>query len=721
MNGFEWLDTLPDDQQRRLYELIGAVAEGDNERVDAMAPALLHEARVDDQPWVEVLVRNFHLRSLVFNREDVREAVPRAVSLLERAHRDDTRDCPQSVCASHVLTAAYTLTDPTGYAEKREAVSRETLEGLDPERVCFLCISNEVATALIDQGRHADALAFIEQQKQVRRSRGISFDPDDFARTESTALLGLGRAEQALEVVRAGLTAGQAYRGESWMSSVRQLEAWILAESGASEVALAQLADLDSVFRDGGFETHRRLVVQLVQSGQVAPLNGAVRLVHLSREALRRGLADTGVRASLQASRWLHEGGHPVLAEAVRERARPHLGDLVDPSSLAAELERLADLDPVEPDESSIARLLSQPVSAGQLIELAGRWRQMGFTERADAALDEASRAFPDDLDLYEARCRAALESRDADVLNALVAAPPDHPEGPDNARFYEGLFAHETGDTARAIAALEWVWARRQDWLEVGRRLGHLHLSETPERSMQVWIETAEAHQANDFLWFALVGATLAEDWPAQARLAARLELPELPDDRRADFAWGFLRIRLPGLARPLLARRTGPVTARILSLLGPGEVQHHGEIVAFDPRHVNAEEVAEDEEALRIHEAWASLEPATHDCVTLDGLWPGEAGLEALTEALDKADVHYQFAAGDGYGITDPESGEQHRGLFLFLAVDEGSQDGLRSLLEAHRPAQGPWVFHELLDRLGAREEAEAQRQLARAWGMI
>jgi hypothetical protein len=79
MNGFEWLEDLPLDQQRQLHELMNAVAEGDNALVDAMVPALLDEARSNDQPWVEVFVRNFQLRSLVFNREDARLALPQAV------------------------------------------------------------------------------------------------------------------------------------------------------------------------------------------------------------------------------------------------------------------------------------------------------------------------------------------------------------------------------------------------------------------------------------------------------------------------------------------------------------------------------------------------------------------------------------------------------------------------------------------------------------------
>ena len=39
MNGFEWLETLPMEQQDQLEALIAAVAEGDNERVDSMAKA----------------------------------------------------------------------------------------------------------------------------------------------------------------------------------------------------------------------------------------------------------------------------------------------------------------------------------------------------------------------------------------------------------------------------------------------------------------------------------------------------------------------------------------------------------------------------------------------------------------------------------------------------------------------------------------------------------
>ena len=719
MNGFEWLDTLPSEQQQRLHQLVEAVVEGNNELVEAMAPALLDEAMTNDQPWVEVFVRNFQLRSLVFNREDAKKALPQAVSLLERAHRDDTRECPQSICASHVLTAAYTLTDPKGYAEKREAVSRETLEGLEADRTCFVCISNEVAEALIDQGRAEEALQFLEQQRQTRLVRGIDLDPDDFARTEASALLALERHQDALQVVAAGLEAGAVYRGESWMNEVRQLEAWILAESGHGARAMEHLPALDQVFRDGGFETHRRLVVRLVDNQHLEPLPAAVRLVHLAGEALQRGLADTGIHASVQASAWLRAGGHPTLAEAVVQRALAHTGALVDPDRYLADVEALD--TPVEPDPTSIAALHAQPATSEHLQTIASRWRQMGFHDRADTTLQDAAVRFPDDIGLYEARCTHALRTGNGEALEDLVAHPPDHAEGEDNARFYEGLFAHGSGDDARAIDAFEWVWARRQDWIEVAKRLGKLLLRASPTRSLEVWQQAADAHQSPYFRWLAMVAATAAEDWPAQARLGRELELPELPDDRRADLSWGYLRIRLADQPRPYLAQRTGPVTARILSLSSPGEAQHHGEIVIFNPEYNNVDEVAEDEDALRVHDAWMGVEPATHDCVTLDGIWPGEASMEALSEALDRLDLYHQPAAGAGYEITDPNGGETHRGVYLFIAVDEASGPTLRALLEAQRPTHGPWVYHELLDRLGADEEAEAQRELARHWGMI
>jgi hypothetical protein len=443
--------------------------------------------------------------------------------------------------------------------------------------------------------------------------------------------------------------------------------------------------------------------------------------VHLAGEALQRGLVDTGIHASVQASAWLRAGGHPILADAVLQRSLAHTDALVDPDRYRAEVEALAQPSAVEPDASSIAALSALPATSEHLQTIASRWRQMGFHDRADATLQEAAARFPDDIGLYEARCTQALRSGNATALEALVAHPPDHPEGEDNARFYEGIFAHGSGDDARAIAAFEWVWARRQDWAEVAKRLGQLHLRDAPTRSLEVWQQAADAHQAPYFRWMAMVAATAAEDWPAQARLGRELELPELPDDRRADLSWGYLRIRLPDQPRPFLAQRTGPVTARILSLSPPGEVQHHGEIVVFNPEHNNADEVAEDDDALRVHDAWMGVESATHDCVALDGIWPGEEAMEALSEALDQADVYHQPAAGTGYEITDPDGGETHRGVYLFLAVDEASGPALRAVLEAQRPAHGPWVFHELLDRLGAGDEAEAQRELARAWGMI
>ena len=211
-DGFGWLDRLDPDLRRRLWHLMDAVAEGHHAQVDAVVPELVALARESDQPWVEVFVRNFELRSLVLHRENTRAGMGKAIDLLERAHRPDTVDCPQTICTAHAVCSGYGLRDPAGYVAERLAVSAETLSRIDPRRVCWLCISNEHADALIDDGRPDEALRFLDKQAGARLAVGAEVDPDDFGPRRAYAHLVAGRPEQALHEVQ---TAATDLRGES--------------------------------------------------------------------------------------------------------------------------------------------------------------------------------------------------------------------------------------------------------------------------------------------------------------------------------------------------------------------------------------------------------------------------------------------------------------------------------------------------------------------------
>jgi tetratricopeptide (TPR) repeat protein len=135
--------------------------------MDAIVPEALALARALKSPWIEVFIRHWNLQSRVLHRHEITEMLPEAVSLLEFANRDDTRDCPQSICAVQDITSCYGQADGPGYVEERLSIAKEALEKIDATWACFSCISEEYAAALLDGKRYEEALSFLEQPAQA--------------------------------------------------------------------------------------------------------------------------------------------------------------------------------------------------------------------------------------------------------------------------------------------------------------------------------------------------------------------------------------------------------------------------------------------------------------------------------------------------------------------------------------------------------------------------
>ena len=83
---------------------------------------------------------------------------------------------------------------------------------------------------------------------------------------------------------------------------------------------------------------------------------------------------------------------------------------------------------------------------------------------------------------------------------------------------------------------------------------------------------------------WDRLIPATVVGDWAAVRESGKRLEMEFEHDDGPVDEAWAFVRLRFD--ARDIvLGLRTGPVSARVLTVSAPDKPQHAGDRVVFRP----------------------------------------------------------------------------------------------------------------------------------------
>ncbi|HEY1179588.1 MAG TPA: hypothetical protein VGF17_25825, partial [Phytomonospora sp.] len=229
-----------------IAEISGHAVNGRPDEVDAIYPEALATARALDLPWVEVFLRHWHLQSLVNERQQGEKALPEATSLLEFAHREETKDCPQSVCVVQDFCIAHARIDGPGYVNERIAILDETLARIEPSRNCFDCLTREYSYALNDDGRTEEALASIEEAEGKHRAAGG--EPSLYMHLHRARLLGqLDRAQEGLDLLERSEAArrnGPYALDEDDERELALTRALLYATLGDTENAVAQLPDI---------------------------------------------------------------------------------------------------------------------------------------------------------------------------------------------------------------------------------------------------------------------------------------------------------------------------------------------------------------------------------------------------------------------------------------------------------------------------------------------
>lgn len=251
MDIWQWVsETVTDLQesgQERLATIVNRLPQAAlahrYEEADALAYEGLGLARSLGAPWLQVFIRHWHLQARVANRGEGASALAEAVSALEAAHRDETRDCPQAVCTVQDLAICYSRTDGVGWAPERLAVAEEALASINPSWPCFACITSEKATALNDLGRPEEALSALDAARAA-----MSYDQSEFvtiiARLET--MIALRRWDDAVR-------AAERFRPQQDEGSEqRQLQvlvrrAFALASSGRTTDAASCLPGADQI------------------------------------------------------------------------------------------------------------------------------------------------------------------------------------------------------------------------------------------------------------------------------------------------------------------------------------------------------------------------------------------------------------------------------------------------------------------------------------------
>jgi len=737
---WQWVEDLAqelrDGGRPRIADLIDRIGGARVEEVEAMLPEALAAARGLKHPWLELYFRHWGLQARIARGGEGTRALPEAVALLEFAHRDDTINCPQSICTAHDLLCCYANVDGPGWAEERLSLAQETLQRVEPSCVCFECISGEYADALMDQGRHAEAEAFLEAQGLRMRQAGVDaefgfrnilvrsvlhsgeveralalLDADEDPPDEHNALerkllrvqclARLGRNGEAARALPAFADlAGAHYR--SWANAVDAIVAG--APEGNSWQIGRQLTMVADELASKG--AHRNAVTIALQNARLALARGSVWTARQALEAARRQLAQ--LRSDGGAAQAIGELEQQI--EAVGEAELPVLA-----AGLLAHLEGLTEHNP----EHDIALLLpacrERPEDAELVLAAAQASDACGVPAQARELLwqfleQQHPQSVPVALSLLELSLRHG--SDDSEVVRLAGFLEQAQPA---IAKWCRLRLAQQKGRWREVAEQAAEIMALEPDFeFAAVHGLAAQAAMEEGDLARAVSLRKALAlrsEQPGAADWELMTAASALGDWATVRWSADRLGLTLTGDEGVVREQWGWILVAFEdeGRTRQYAAQRSGPVTAQVVEVAHPRAAQHVLDEVVFDATLL--EPVPDDEEERK---TWLPAFRVVH--VTraggyiswlLDGAHPGEEALGALRTALDAQAWLLRQVSSDDYEIPNPEQdGTPLSGILLFLATPASTPAAEvdARLRDLTRGFKHPWAWLDLARAAGA-----------------
>lgn len=768
MDIWRWVEAIKRELHRdghgRLATLVedlpNLVCNDDHGRVEAVVPEAVALARAARKPWVEVFVRHWALQSRVLHRYEAQGHLGEAVALLEFANREDTRQCPQSVCVTQDLAACYACTDGPRYVKERLAVATETLARIDPSWPCFQCISDEYASALQDDERHEEVLAFLQAQIDRAVEAGVDEAPGSVI-TRVGSLLALGRVDEAWALMEDH--EAEATGGSSREVDVELVRARVLAALGRAHEAMQALPAFEVVVETPShYEDYADAVVALVQAGQLAndselgarfrrmlaraEHNGArwlaARLAVLATElAVARGAFTVAREGLLDVERLRHALGRPERLPVTALRHAVAAGSATEPvlpATLAALREQLP--DDVEAGLELIMAARKRWPDDESLVVMHGRALvACGLEDRAEAVLREhvqrwsSAEMAPEmapEMAMVELG-RTLLGQGRHEALRAWVAQSMQSEGLRTQGLWLLAASAMKEDDLDGAARSLEALLELEPAAQVPRHRLAGVEQRRGRHAEALAHLDLLVEHtEPGELDWDRMSAATIVGAWEAVRGSARRLGLDfaELEGEGPIDAPMGLCQVRFvedDGTRNDYFAERRSPVCARVVQMAGPRRPEHFADLVVFDagplnPRGPRRAEGEAGEEA----EQWIPIFPVVHvvsaggfRCWSLDGVHPGQEAWSALVEALKAMGGVIDVRSDESYEHEHPDDDTRTlTGVYAYACMPRGLEPAALHgrLAELTHAWEHPLVWPELAGALplGAARERELER---------
>lgn len=736
LNIFAWLSDittqLPDNEPSP-FDIFNRLRRSSNDNDDdGVRAARIEYERLASTygiPWLGVFGRHWELQYRLLTRREGETSVPDAVRAFELSHRDETIDCPQSMCSVQDLCIAYSNVDGPGYSDQTVEAAKDALDRIDTTWPCWDCLSNELVGGLSHRGDFAEAAAKCSEIEVEIRSTGVN-PSTNYATTRLRALINNDDVDAATafdaQLVRDRYNP---HTAESWPLYDLTRGRMLLRRGDIAEAVQTLRDSLDPLEKPRFGDEWRALAMDLLRGGHIDnDDNLGATLVRLGTHyhsvgAWRRAFdtfVDAAIAAAMRGAMGSARRAHGACESIVSDLAQPLNAPerLIDvETAIAAAPSEVAQTAPLDNQVESLEADLDTGFDVDNYLKLSQLLMSQGWDDVAISGLWKHVRENPDDERAALTLMSLLLSSSGTlrvDELTELAELLQPIDAGLENwVRANTHAAAKEWNECAERCAEVvryspdakntRRLWASalgEQEKYDDAAIKWH-EILELPEAE-ETPVEVADERLRSDS-WAAIIAGSLAGDWPLVRKAGARLGMEFASESGPIEENYEAIVVNYPaerqGGRSNLIAQRTGPVTATIIQS-SAGNRQRYYDRVVFNPARLN-ELPPDASDAERAHFLYHydiidTVEKAGYSGYMIEGAIPGDDGSkwEQLRETLQSEGVGvWIYSAGkDHFRAT--ESSED---VFLFSAAIPATMPAtkLHDLLTAatasweHRPA--------------------------------
>ena len=738
----------------------------EHDKVDAIFPEALSLAKKENNPWIQIFIRHWNLQSQVLHRHNVKSVVNEAIDLLEFSSREDTKDCPQSICVVQDLANTYAKKDGPSFVEERIAVSLETFKKITPAWSCYDCIGSEYISALIDSGDLEKALEEISSRREEIIKANTKDVSTPFIFDEVQILMLQGKYQQAEQAMRA---AENPYAGESFVREKSSLIALTLAYQGEFERAKEYVLPIEEVMKAHSHYVYWCEYQYLASTNELVE---DFQEINYHYNIIIKSLITNGVqRDTLKVLAWQIEMAikfdNLFSAEQALITARKIISELrkdLGATELFLELEEKY-LDCKESSSNNLN------MTEQELIDEIDNTA----AELPISRLKSASEKFPESqkiqLSLFDSLVSNAYPELAIELSNKYLKESLDNPNwlnrhghlliDKQNFEEFDQLFTASKFENLSEDSRLIYFWLASRRFLQdnppqslilVQQLLdikpeSHNALQraaclcdklEKYQLAQKYWDRLIEMDEENQYFhWDKLVSATLDKNWGSvrESCKALSIDLEDTQEEKgeldldckKVEQDMEDIRVQIPdsnGNLVNILAKRIGPVEAIISGIRSIEKEQFVGSRIVFSAYPLNQLD-QEDEEGYRcdsegyytyLYPHFKTTKKGEQFIFDFDGIRPGKNKWDELLTQLQSLDITLSVRSSDEYTVSRINSDEELEGIYSYIAcpkhIDLNHLNSL--LLDWVNELEHPFIWPMLLEKIGDTKTLEKQVEI-------